>query len=361
MLDLVQEQLDADPDAVIDLRDYIRRTMWDTSGLAMFGHDFQTLSHPGRGIRDRFALLLAEFSGPAWVRLLMYFVDLRPLFSILSPLAMRISPLGKALSYVRTAVDDVVTDNETNFRHAGKEEANITSVSVASGVFPHAELVDNGMLFLTAGPNSTGTAIEWALYELGRKPEMQSRIRSEVKAALGPTDILTSNIGTTLATLPYLNAVCSEVIRCYPFVPLSPKVTEKDTTLLGVKLPRETPLAVPVEALNRDPELWGVDSDEFNPDRWLGDGDRPLTGGAPSNFAMLSFGAGPNICIGQNQARAFLACCVAAIVRRFEVELANGDTAGRLRAAPYKKSEEGPMARLRPVRLGYGIVASELV
>jgi cytochrome P450 len=323
----------------------------------MFGHDFETLSHPERGIRDRFALLLAEFSGPAWVRLIMYFVDLRPLFSLLSPLVMPLSGLGQALSYVRGAVDSVVAENEDKFRASGKEDVNITSVSVASGMFPRGELVDNGMLFLTAGPNSTGTAIEWALYELGQRPEMQKRLRDEIRASLGgPATIPgsspgddTDTMGSKLASLQYLNAICSEVIRCYPFVPLSPKVTEKDTTLMGVKLPKGTPLAVPVEALNRDPTLWGPDADKFNPERWLGDGDRALTGGAPSNFAMLSFGAGPNICIGQNQARAFLACCVAAVVQRFELRLANADTAGRLRVAPYKKSEEGPMVRLTPV------------
>ena len=348
MVQLIQEQLEATPDAVVDLRDYIRRTMWDTSGLAMFGHDFETLSHPERGIRDRFALLLAEFSGPAWVRLVMYFFDLRPLVSALSPLVTRATRLGKALVDVRAAIEGVVADNEKSFRAAGKEDLNITSISVASGVFPHTELVDNGMLFLTAGPNSTGTAIEWALYELGRRPAMQTRLREEIRAGLGTANDGV-DIGSKLASLPFLNAVCSEVIRCYPFVPLSPKVTERDTTLLGVRLLKDTPLAVPVEALNRDPALWGADADDFNPERWLGDGDRALTGGASSNFAMLSFGAGPNICIGQNQARAFLACCVAAVVQQFVVRLANEDTAGRLRAAPYKKSEEGPLARLTPV------------
>ena len=51
------------------------------------------------------------------------------------------SRLGQALTYVRGAVDRVVSDNETSFKKAGKEDINITSVSVASGIFPHAELI----------------------------------------------------------------------------------------------------------------------------------------------------------------------------------------------------------------------------
>jgi cytochrome P450 len=264
-------------------------------------------------------------------------------------LAMQTS-LGKALTYVRGAVSDVVSQNESNYSKMGKEDLNITSVSVASGIFPHNELIDNGMLFLTAGPNSTGTAIEWGIYELGRRPEMQKRLRAEILSACPKDFDDFDDVGSRLASLAYLNAICSEIIRCYPFVPLSPKVTEKDTTLLGARLPKGTALAVPVEALNRDPALWGPDADEFNPDRWMG-AENALTGGATNNFAMLSFGAGPNICIGQSQARAFLACVLAAVVQRFEITLANAETAGLLRAAPFKKSEEGPMLKLKLVEV----------
>ena len=54
MIQLIEKRLEPEPEAVVDLRDYIRRVMWDTSGLAMFGHDFQTLGRPEGGIRDRF-------------------------------------------------------------------------------------------------------------------------------------------------------------------------------------------------------------------------------------------------------------------------------------------------------------------
>ncbi|ORY67812.1 cytochrome P450 [Pseudomassariella vexata] len=352
MVRIIETELQRNPETVIDFRDYIRRVMWDTSGVVMMGHDFQTLGDPDGGIRDRFAKLLAEFSGPAWIRLIMYYIDLRPILTFLSPLFMKTS-LGRSLNYIRHNIWQVVAQKEDKFRKTGSlqkyDDLDITSVSVESGIFPTSELIDNGMLFLTAGPNSTGTAIEWALYELGRRPEMQKRLRSEIIDGC-PVSMAADEIGPKLQSLPYLSAVCNEVIRCYPFVPLSPKVVEKDTTLLGERVPKDTAIQVAVEFFNRDTKLWGPDGDEFNPDRWLGE-DASTTGGAISNFAMLSFGAGPNICIGQNQARAMLACLVAAIVRRFDIQLANAETAGKLRPAPFKKSEEGIMAKLKIVNV----------
>ena len=200
--------------------------------------------------------------------------------------------------------------------------------------FPTEELVDNGMLFLTAGPNSTGTAVEWAIYELARHPKMQTRLREEINSYLSSAESSTeAELLHNLQSLPYLRAVCSEVIRHYPFVPLSPRVAERDTTLLGEHIPKGTIILTPVEAFNHDESLWGPNADVFNPDRWMGEGEG--SGGAASNYAMLSFGAGPGACIGQMYARAMIAFLTATLIREFEIELVNADTAGELGAAPF--------------------------
>ncbi|GKT64136.1 cytochrome P450 [Colletotrichum tofieldiae] len=66
------------------------------------------------------------------------------------------------------------------------------------------------------------------------------------------------------------------------------------------------------------------------------------------NYSMLTFGAGGKSCIDHAFARAELACLVAAVVRRFEVELVNAETAGRVKFGLTNKSAEGMLARLRP-------------
>jgi cytochrome P450 len=353
MAQLIEGELRDNSEAVIDTREYIRRVMWDISGVVMMGYDFQTLGHRDGGMGDQFAKVLSEFSGPAWVRMVMHYVDVRPLLTLLSPLFMQTS-LGKSLKYIRGTLRQIITEKEVKFQKTESQEAqdlDITSASVASGIFPIDELVDNGMLFMTAGPNSSGTAMEWAIYELSRRPEIQKRLREEINGYFKSTTIsseLDAKI-SQLQTLPYLSAIVNEVIRCYPFIPLSARAAEKDTTLLGERIPKDTILLLPVDVLNHDTELWGPDGGEFNPDRWLG--DAALTGGATSNYAMLSFGAGPNTCIGQNTARAMLGCFLGAFVRRFNIQLVNPETAARLRPALFKRSEEGMMAKLRIVKV----------
>ena len=357
MIKLIELELqdDSDPQHVVDLRDYVRRTMWDIFGLTVLDHDFHTLEKPTDGARDRFSGVLGRLTGPTmkWGNFIMSYVDVRPLLAVLSPVLMR-SPAGKALEQIRLTIKHAVLKKQAEFNSAPASGPaaerfglDITSISVASGIFPLEELVDNGMLFLTAGPNSTGTAVEWAIYELARRPEMQARLRQELELNDRLSLPSTSSIELlqNLQSLPYLSAIVNEVIRYYPFVPLSPRVAEKDTTLAGEHIPEGTIILTAVEAFNRDTRLWGADADEFIPERWLGDGEG--SGGASSNYAMLSFGAGPGACIGQNYARAMIACLVAALVRRFEVELANAETAGRIRPAPFKKSEEGMLVRLK--------------
>jgi len=352
MVKLIEVELRDNSDAVIDTREYIHRVMWDISGVVMIGYDFQTLDRRDGGMGDQFAKVLSEFSGPAWVRMIMHYVDVRPLLSLLNPLFVR-SSLGKSLNYIRFTLRQIITEKEVKFQKAGSKEAqdlDITSASVASGIFPTSELIDNGMLFMTAGPNSSGTAMEWAIYELSRKSEIQKRLRQEINECLksAPFSLEPDALIGQLQNLPYLSAVVNETIRCYPFIPLSARAAEKDTTLLGECIPKGTIFLLPVDILNHDKKLWGPDGDEFNPDRWLGD---PLTGGATSNYAMLSFGAGPNTCIGQNTARAMLACFLAAFFQRFDIQLANPDKAALLRPALFKRSEEGMMAKLSIVEV----------
>lgn len=344
MVKLMEGEVKNNPNVIVNTRDYVRRCMWDISGIVTMGFDWQTLSNPDGGIRDQFSSILAEFSGPAWVRMLMHYVDVRPLVSLFEPL-FKNTPLVKSLDYIRGEIRRIIGEKEVVYKKSGSSKAqgpDIASISVASGVFPTDELVDNGMLFMTAGPNSSGAAIEWSIYELSRRPDIQERLRDEVHKCIKWSP--PSDVGPSLQSLPYLTAFINEIIRYYPFIPLSARAAEKDTTLLGEHIPKNMVLHIPTNVLNQDPELWGPDAAEFNPDRWMGDG--ATLGGASSNYAMLSFGAGPNVCIGQHTARGMIGCFLAALVHRFDVKLANADTAADLQPALFKRSKEGMMAKL---------------
>lgn len=90
--------------------------------------------------------------------------------------------------------------------------------------------------------------------------------------------------------------VVHETLRLRPPNPEMKRLAEVDVDVAGVHIPKGTHVAMDLRAANRDPERFGVDAREFNPDRVIDD-EVALWG--------LSFGFGPHICIGRSVAGGF--------------------------------------------------------
>lgn len=126
--------------------------------------------------------------------------------------------------------------------------------------------------------------------------------------------------------MPYLNGVCQEVLRLYPTVPTTGREAVRNTTIAGVTIPKGTTVALIPQSINRNPEFWGSSADEFLPERWIDtdkDGKRVPNkhGGAPTNFAFLTFLHGPRACIGKDFAKAEFRCAVLGLFGAFQLEL----------------------------------------
>ncbi|KAM0338447.1 hypothetical protein ACHAPU_011324 [Fusarium lateritium] len=190
----------------------------------------------------------------------------------------------------------------------------IITTALASDCFLEDQLVDHIMTFLVAGHESKATVFEWILYELGLRPDMQARVREEVCTHLPSPS--TGIKATSLESLPYLRAVCSEVLRYDPFVPFSRRIAEKDTWVADQFIPKGTIVAYARTS-------------------------RTTT-------------ARPKSCIGEVWTRAELACLVAAMVGAFEIELVEGKQAdgtvyptAALKMGKTMKLRDGVFARLR--------------
>lgn len=249
---------------------------------------------------------------------------------------------GTALHVIRTKKEKLEKDPDST--------AGIDIISAAlqhSDVFTDENLVDQMMTFIGAGHETTSTALQWTVYALCKHPEVQTRLREEVRANLPSISLDNPEpiSAAILDSLPYLNAVCNEVLRYYPSVPTTSRVARKDTTLLGKPIPRGTFITITPKIINHSEELWGPDADKFDPERWIGPG-KANTGGAVSNYAFLSFIHGPRSCIGQGFAKAELACLVAAMVGRFGIELEHPDAKLEIRRGVTVSPKDGVMVKL---------------
>jgi cytochrome P450 len=87
-----------------------------------------------------------------------------------------------------------------------------------------------------------------------------------------------------------------ETLRLRPTTPKIKRRAEADTTVAGTPIPRDALVVLDVATANRDPQLFGANAEEFDPDRPLAD-DVARWG--------LSFGGGPHQCPGRSVAGGF--------------------------------------------------------
>jgi cytochrome P450 len=90
----------------------------------------------------------------------------------------------------------------------------------------HDEIVANMRVIITAGSDTTATTLCGATWYLLTHPSTLQRVQSEVRTAFTrPEDITLRSVSQT-ETLPFLNAIIEETLRCYPPLPSTlPRIT----------------------------------------------------------------------------------------------------------------------------------------
>ncbi|KAL3459282.1 cytochrome P450 [Aspergillus heterothallicus] len=221
----------------------------------------------------------------------------------------------------------LVRERIDEFRRSEGKGEDLVARMIRMGGWEAEGLVEQLLTIIAAGHETSASAFTWACYLLAQDQAAQDRLRSELTSVVpallaeAPT---ADTLANTLETIPYLNAVCNEVLRFNPPVPLIRRIATTPTTILGHAIPPGTQVLLCPHAINRSPELWGPDAGEFNPDRWISleTGRANNDGGMGSNYANLTFSHGPRSCIGQNFAKAELRMLVAVFVARLRFQLA---------------------------------------
>ncbi|MDQ4097780.1 MAG: cytochrome P450 [Actinomycetota bacterium] len=173
---------------------------------------------------------------------------------------------------------------------------------------------DEAIIFLVAGHETTGSALAFSLYLLGRHQEVQDQVRAEVSAAVGDEPSPQYEVDR----LPYTAQVIDEAMRLYPPAHTVVRRASEETELLGYAVAKGRIVAVNIWGIHHRPAVW-ADPFEFSPDRFestraAGERSRKATG-----YTHLPFGGGPRACIGEHLAMAELVAAVAAVVRRYRL------------------------------------------
>ena len=90
------------------------------------------------------------------------------------------------------------------------------------------------------------------------------------------------------------------------------------TKLGDFYIPAGVQLFIPLHIVHRDPEQWGEDALEFNPERFA----EGIAKASKDQVSYFPFGWGPRICIGQNFAMIEAKLALSQILQHFSFELA---------------------------------------
>ena len=88
------------------------------------------------------------------------------------------------------------------------------------------ELMSTCRALLVAGSETTATLLSGATYLLLQHPPVLARLQSEIRASFSSAKEITPVSLVSASRLPYLEAVLTEALRCYPPVPSTlPRIT----------------------------------------------------------------------------------------------------------------------------------------
>jgi cytochrome P450 len=174
------------------------------------------------------------------------------------------------------------------------------------------EVRDQTATMLFAGFETTARLLSWAAYLLALDQREQAAVRKEV-AAFPPEEVASMQ---DLKAWPRLRCVLLEALRLYPPVPQLVRQALEADEVLGERVEPGDLIWISAWTLHRHRDHWDHPN-SFLPQRFEGQA-QPWTHGA-----FIPFGSGPRICIGAGFAMAEAQILLAALLKRFEIDLAD--------------------------------------
>ncbi|KAF9448714.1 cytochrome P450, partial [Macrolepiota fuliginosa MF-IS2] len=324
----------------VDILHWITRTALELIGQSGMGYSFDTLSddrdtHPYSVSVKKFVPLsggpmgffanqfvfpfAAKFNLP---RLKRFLVECLPF--------QRIRELTKVIDIMHHTSRDIISAKKKALASSDPEvvaemtsKKDIISILMRANAAASEEdrLTDEEVLgqitkrhlrtFVFAGMDTTSSALSRTLWLLATHQDVQRKLREEIREAQEDGQLSYDQ----LVFLPYLDAVCRETLRVYPPVNLAPVRTARQDMMLPLSkpildstgkevseifIPNGTNIVISLLGANCSPDLWGPDSYEWKPERWLSPLPKAVEEAhMPGIYShLMTFLGGGRACIG---------------------------------------------------------------
>jgi cytochrome P450 len=168
------------------------------------------------------------------------------------------------------------------------------------------QVIDEILIILIAGHETTANALSWSLYLLAQHPD-ELQIAKEASKSLALHQVVGNDV---------LNNVLRESMRLYPPAWISDRVALENDEYANFLIPKGTVIVIFYYGLHRDAKEWS-DALSFKPARFSNEDNRDI------KKIYYPFGAGPRLCIGNNFAMAEMAIFLQSFIQMFHVEPGN--------------------------------------
>jgi cytochrome P450 len=176
------------------------------------------------------------------------------------------------------------------------------------------DIINDLLIFMLAGHDTTATALTYALWVLGHHPDAQDRVAAEVRE-IGDGELTPADV----PRLGYTIQVLHEALRLCPPAAGVGRMALRDIAVDGYRVEAGSLVAIGIYALHRDPDLWPQPL-VFDPERFS-----PEATKARDRWHFIPWAAGSRSCIGEHFARLETTLALATIIRSTEIRSLEGD------------------------------------
>ena len=169
-----------------------------------------------------------------------------------------------------------------------------------------------------AGHETLCAALTSILAMVGSHAHVRRRVCDEIRRATSPGGSIPYDEAVGLR---YTQACIKEAQRLYPVIAMSlaRKVTGSGVVMHGVYIPAGTTIGCNPVSLHRNAAIFGIDADQYSPERWLCENDDAKL--RDMERFNLTWGGGGRTCPGRHLAEMLLHKIVPALMGAFDVEI----------------------------------------
>ncbi|KAJ1922950.1 hypothetical protein IWQ60_006183 [Tieghemiomyces parasiticus] len=181
------------------------------------------------------------------------------------------------------------------------------------------ELVPELFFMLAAGYDTAGNTLGFMFWQLFVHPGIHARAREEVRSNY-PDPNVSLSLHMIQTTLPYVEALVYETMRCFPSLPSRlPRILTGPGKAVGdYFIPSGTSIHTPIYSLHRNPDNW-EEPDRFMPERFLG------AKGELLKKQVYAFNMGAHHCIGRRVALSEMMLVAANVLLKYDLEPVGSD------------------------------------